>query len=221
MDAYENIVIGGFIFALGLRLGSLQNSSYDSVAIQLTQQTPLDKTFADLLITNSNFLRIVEFKRKSNRGNQKERTKHASLKMSLNDMKEDLDCFLNLHWYAESEFSKHNSQLSLVPYLEYPSLATRKIKPLTMHEFIEDIVSPTSFVPEELISRYVAILRGLSVNGDGGSDATGYLIVTRDAEGKIGLATVTKFEDLYVSREMLLQNEIKMEPRYNGPSLGR
>lgn len=60
LDVYENVVIGQFLFGLGVKMGS-RNS--DATSVSLFQQTPSDASVGDVLVKNPGVVRVIEFKR--------------------------------------------------------------------------------------------------------------------------------------------------------------
>ena len=74
MPIYENLVIGSFLYALGLRVGASRlDCLAPDFAVHLTQQTPLDKVFGDVMLagqtsgqTGQKSVALLEFKRDAN-----------------------------------------------------------------------------------------------------------------------------------------------------------
>ena len=68
LDTYENIIVGNFLFGLGIDVG-LKNdeSATRSICANLLQQTPYDTRLCDVLLVNSRFFRLIEFKREIKR----------------------------------------------------------------------------------------------------------------------------------------------------------
>jgi hypothetical protein len=59
---YENVLVGGFILALGHRLGTAGKRA-DAFSANLLQQTPMDPIFGDLMAENELRGFLLEFKR--------------------------------------------------------------------------------------------------------------------------------------------------------------
>src|SRR5437879_6471440 len=112
MDIYENIVIGNFLFGLGTAMGlrhgvDRQIGGIDSHFVSLFQQTPLDKSFGDVLLgsKNSRIIRLIEFKRAAN-DSCKEQSKLTALLRALTTPSNNRLQLISrkIHWYVESEF---------------------------------------------------------------------------------------------------------------------
>src|SRR5437588_9875109 len=104
MDIYENIVIGTFLYNLGLEIGLRGRSALDlsTAPIQL-QQTPLDPSFGDVLIANPRVVRLIEFKRAAARV-KKEKAKLRVLRRILKSLPAEFEeLSRQVHWYVESE----------------------------------------------------------------------------------------------------------------------
>jgi len=83
MDVYENIVIGNFLFGLGVAMGRRSEAEGLPLSANLLQQTPLDKGCGDVLVQGARAMRILEFKRASN-DDFKEKAKLIHLSRALN-----------------------------------------------------------------------------------------------------------------------------------------
>lgn len=67
MKLYENVVIGNFLYGLGVSIGGRLKSGYLPGAVSLLQQTPEDKALGDVLLDFPGTLRLIEFKAQANR----------------------------------------------------------------------------------------------------------------------------------------------------------
>jgi hypothetical protein len=92
MPIYENLVIGSFLYALGLRVGASRlDCLAPDFAVHLTQQTPLDKVLGDVMLagqtsgqTGQKSVALLEFKREASReGRWKERSKLLKIEAFL------------------------------------------------------------------------------------------------------------------------------------------
>jgi hypothetical protein len=82
-DTYENLILGNFLFGLGLELGlNQEHAPVPSTLVNLHQQTNLDTRLCDVLILNSRFFRMFEFKRTAN-DREKEKSKVIQLSRAL------------------------------------------------------------------------------------------------------------------------------------------
>lgn len=62
LTLYENIVIGNYLFDLGVRMAKLR-PTLPLVSVNLLQQTPADRLLGDVLLANAGVCRLIEFKR--------------------------------------------------------------------------------------------------------------------------------------------------------------
>ena len=85
MPIYENLVIGNFLYALGLTMGARQHDYLaPDWAVSLAQQTPLDIVLGDVVLTGPKAVALLEFKREANRdGRWKERSKLEKIEAFL------------------------------------------------------------------------------------------------------------------------------------------
>lgn len=130
IDTYENIVIGHFLLSVGVRLGlDNQNGDIPWVCSSLLQQTPLDTRLGDVLVFNSSFFRVIEFKRASNDA-AKELQKLESLSVALGvpKLKALTDVSRRIHWYVKSD-TCNSLQTWVVPYLDFPTLEASILAP--------------------------------------------------------------------------------------------
>ena len=61
LTPYENIIIGNFLYSLGLAIG--RSPRPVEACINLTQQTPLDQVLGDVMLQFPGAWRLIEFKR--------------------------------------------------------------------------------------------------------------------------------------------------------------
>jgi len=85
MPIYENLVIGNFLYALGLKMGArLHGDLAPDLAVNLLQQCPLDIVLGDVLLTGLKAVALLEFKREANwKGRWKERSKLLKIEAFL------------------------------------------------------------------------------------------------------------------------------------------
>jgi hypothetical protein len=119
-DVIEGAVISNYILALGHAMGR-QLLPFEPIAVELTQQTPLDPLLGDLVIANAKLVRLIEFKRELNRS-PKEQAKLVILKrLLLVDIDSRLESISRKnHWYVQTNFNKWQSSV-IVPYLDQES----------------------------------------------------------------------------------------------------
>lgn len=119
MDILENNVIGSFIFGLGRQVEARHGRMpCEPIGVELLQQTPLDTSLGDVLIANAKIVRLIEFKRESNR-DAKEIANFQLLCRALNSSHlSHLDAISRkIHWFVQTNFSKTQNSI-VVPYLD-------------------------------------------------------------------------------------------------------
>ena len=105
----------------------------------MLQQTPLDTRLGDVLVFNSSFFRVIEFKRASNDA-AKEHQKLESLSVALGvpKLKALTDVSRRIHWYVKSD-TRNSLQMWVVPYLDFPTLESCDPCPsMDLKTFVED-----------------------------------------------------------------------------------
>lgn len=121
LSPYENVIIGNFIYGLGLVMG--KNPRQIDSCVNLLQQTPLDKVLGDVMLQIPGAWRLIEFKRVG-ANLKKERVKLATYRGAT---RRDVDlrkASLRAHWFVETgqhiidEFDNSTFQMNVRPYLE-------------------------------------------------------------------------------------------------------
>jgi hypothetical protein len=220
MDIYENIVIGNFLYGLGVAMGSRTNNMNTApIAVNLFQQTPLDKPVGDLLVSGTCVMRILEFKRERN-DSPKEESKLIKLETSIAALKnpEMKELSRKVHWFLSTSMKGEFFNIRIVPYLDQRLKTNSGPK---MLEFINSIVdevlnSKTDKTVE--FSRYLELVansQGSPVGSSGGlitainpNGEIRYIIVEDLRELDL---TLKKVHGLYLQRqanfEALLEKE--------------
>ena len=81
LSPYENVIIGNFLYALGLAMGR-QSMPVDG-CVNLLQQTPADPALGDLMLQFPGVWRLVEFKRGG--GDEKKEDQRRSILFGRNE----------------------------------------------------------------------------------------------------------------------------------------
>jgi hypothetical protein len=195
MPIYENLVIGTFLYALGLKVGARQHDYLaPDFAVSLVQQTPLDIVLGDVLLTSQKSVALLEFKREASReGRWKERSKLLKIEASLKDPEfhELRDTSRQIHFYVETKDILDPGFSRVLPYLD---LGTDD-RGRTLEELIEDLVSHASSAPVcieacQLYLNLVCSSQGYSYHASPG------LLVGVGAGGRIAFASVDDIRDL-------------------------
>lgn len=176
MKIYENVVIGNFLYILGLFDGAgIGPSARTRRAVSLLQQTPLDKSIADVLVQSPSSIFIIEFKRKG-ASEKKEDSKKDNLQIALKDLPELTQFSKEIHWYVKSEVVAEQLTLEIVPYLG----TAEDISLTSLEDFVEKLVD-RRVTPHHLSAseKYLRTLRLASkiAKGKGKGEASSGTIV--------------------------------------------
>lgn len=227
LDIYENIFIGNFIYLLGLRIG-MNIQFCDSprevpACVNLLQQTPLDKSFSDMLASFEGISFLIEFKKKSG-DVKKEKKKRNQLWQSIKDNDEMNRISRLAHWFVQVDVLK-NGELNtgVVPYLDLDNsdLATTEsfdeflekiVKKIFKYSKADDVVNVG--VSGAAMSRYLKCVREIFNAGSGGTSKQhklGGLIINVSPTGGLSyavLADITRSLDLShkAMRDICLDN---------------
>lgn len=195
MDIYENIIIGNFLFGLGVAVGAKsQVTKSPPISVNLLQQTPLDKQAGDVLLRGACSMRLLEFKRLQNDyGKEISKLRHLEAALSNQSMADLISTSRKVHWFVESNNLKSKFEVNIRPYLD---LENPKIEGPSLNKFIAEFVDEgfSAHVSDEKnFSRYLTLLSLCQGTPNG---ASGGLIVVVDAEGIFHYAVVEDLREL-------------------------
>jgi hypothetical protein len=123
LKLYENIVIGNYLFDLGVRMAKLR-PNLPLISVNLLQQTPADRLLGDVLLANAGTCRLIEFKR-AGKLTRKEMRKLAVLRDGLEksgSREEAEELSRQIHWYVEIREPRVIGQAVVTracPYLDF------------------------------------------------------------------------------------------------------
>jgi hypothetical protein len=216
MDIYENIVIGNFLFQLGLQMG--KEEEVVPICVTQTQQTPYDGRLSDVFITNSHFVRVLEFKRTTNNSKKEEqklRQLQSALRAKSNPALEQIS--RQIHLYVESQMVASSEEIDLrvraVPYLDFASRAEGEWAQL--QEFVQDTAnaargSTLNSQESTDCKNYVDLLLKTPELSAGSSGA---LIIWRTDSGCIRQLVVSSLHDLNLTFRQLIQQDRDLQRR--------
>jgi hypothetical protein len=175
MDLYENTLIGAFLYGLGVEVGSKAAKTPVIASIDLLQQTPLDRSLADVLIAAPRLFRLYEFKRVQN-ASSKEREKQTGLVTFLEGhpaRTELLATSRAIHHHVQigyaGELPDGSPTLSVSPYIGGPW--TNTTLPLLCEDTARLMREPPVAPTPQACARYLAALvktQGAIKRGSGG-----------------------------------------------------
>lgn len=204
MDIYENVVIGSFLYALGLEIGLIAGQPA-SMSVNLLQQTPLDKPLADVALANMAFFRLIEFKRAVNRSS-KEPDKRSALIAALTqpESRRHLRISREIHWYVETG-ERGEWAAAAVPYIDFG----RTVGQLDFLGFIQvtaraAVGQPLNADEVTACKAYLRFVAALTMGHD--DDDTGYILITGGGGEPLSYAPLRSLRDLLLSPRELLAN---------------
>jgi hypothetical protein len=213
---YENIVIGNFLFALGLKLGARQRVSLASdLAVHQPQQTPLDRVLGDVLLTGLKLVALLEFKRAAAKIT-KERSKLRKINRFLKfpEHRELTQTSREIHLYVETQDKLEEGILKsrVMPYLDLDLRTNDQDR--TLEKLIDELAlaaTSGSNLPEMQIEKYqnylhlVCDCQGLSYNPSPG------LLVGVRGDGQIAFAEVPDIRDLRATNQNIQRYQLTMD----------
>lgn len=159
MKVYENIIIGNFLYALGVSIGKATSNVTQFSSINLLQQTPDDPLLGDLLVEYPGVVKLIEFKNKKCK-KSKEKDRIRQLKIALNNDREMLEISNAVHWYIETDPLEKICFNRIVPYLN----AFENQGSHTLESFLqfvtEEVVNHGGKDSKERIKAYLQIVAG-------------------------------------------------------------
>lgn len=224
MKLYENVIIGNFLYGLGLDIGikiglNEETETLPSI-VNLLQQTPADKELGDMLLEFPGIIRILEFKNAKN-PSKKEEKRVEKLEKALKDDERMQYVSRNIHWYIETEPFEKICANKIVPYLD---AYNGTIGMDTLESFIKNISSevnnPISEITHEEQKHYLSLI---STCQGSGAIGTGGLIVSVSKEG-ISYVEFSQIEQLQLQHndfkkeiqqkcESIMQSEYELEKK--------
>ena len=121
LSPFENIIIGNFLFGLGLVMGNKPRQV--DACVNLLQQTPLDKVLGDVMLQFPGSWRLIEFKRRG-ANLKKEKVKLATYRGATSRDRELRAASMRAHWFVESgeflvnQLDNQEFQIKVRPYLD-------------------------------------------------------------------------------------------------------
>jgi hypothetical protein len=198
VDVQENIVINGFLSGFWYALGTRGLHPFELIGVEQLQQTSLDTVLGDLLIANTRFVRLIEFKRELNK-DPKERVKLSRLKAVLDSGLESIS--REIHWYVLTNFNKSQSSV-VVPYLDLEAPASNR----DLAQFVEETVNALAGpgMNEDNLRVYIQVLGQCSGSGRI-PRTTGGLLFTVSHQGKPIYVPIRDVQELAMTPRLILE----------------
>jgi len=204
LKIYENVVIGNFLYTLGLELG-LQRV-YKPSMINLLQQTPCDKYLGDMLLEYPGVIRLFEFKNKAS-SLKKEKDKLRQIEICLNGEDDMIEVSRGIHWYIETEPKEDYVKNRIVPYLDAfdTQVIGDKSIEIFIEEMVQEIIDPSYTIDYLSSQKYLDLIKASQGNSKGAG--TGGVIINITDHG-IRYVQVSDFSQLRLQhKEYVLEIE--------------
>lgn len=201
MDPYENIVIGNFLYSLGLIVGQLTGGEVRPMCVNLLQQSPMDRPLGDVLIENAGVTRLIEFKREQN-DSVKEETKRLMLERALGGNVRLQSVSREIHWYIETSEKVESLVSRVVPYLDF---SDSKAAATTLEQFTDwsGRAAVMRTIDDQTHVAYKHYLELLAYSHGGLQGASGGLVVTYNKDIGIRYILLTDIRDLLLSHRLV------------------
>ena len=211
MPIYENLVIGNFLFALGLKIGA-RGADYviPDLSVHLMQQTPLDIVLGDVLLAGPRSVALLEFKRSADR-RSKERGKLVALEAQLrqSQFRALRVTSRHMHFFVETSDALGEGFSRVLPYLDFLTDGEGS----SLEQLIDDLAYRARSVPVlaemqiEACQRYLALVcacQGRSYRASPG------LLVGVGGDGRIAFAPLDDIRDLRTTLVAIRAHEIAL-----------
>jgi hypothetical protein len=201
---YENVVIGNFLYGLGVSVGARLGGNVLPASVNLLQQTPEDKALGDVLLSFPGTLRLIEFKSAANRSD-KEQARFRKLSHALTCKKALTTLSHRIHWYVETTPDVQTGvKTYFSSYLSALSLPARQTVPLNLERFIRQtarsiFAGHTDEENPEAVSDYLKLVRWCQ--GVDEASSAGALIVVCDGRGNLRYAELKNIMELSMTHE--------------------
>lgn len=209
---YENILIGNFLYGLGLAMGAGGSEQRIPACISLLQQTPLDPLLGDALIEFPGTVRLFEFKRHGVEPVM-EFEKADFLRVALEDEPALFELSKRIHWFVQGgDMPDLDEQVMHVyPYLD---LATGKAGgKMSLGRMVEALVQEVlqgqaEPVAPALLSSYLAFVAKFHT----GAATGGGLLVHIDQTGRLRYAPLNDIRELALQQSRYIEKHRQLAP---------
>lgn len=159
LSPYENIIIGNFLYGLGLAMG--RKPERVDACVTLAQQTPLDAVLGDVMLQFTGAWRLIEFKRVG-ADLSKELVKLHMFRGATSKNRNLQKASLRAHWFVET--GQHvidaldNSEFKMLvrPYLELESHGGISLEEFT-RQVADDAHAPE--IPTKDFDLYLRLIK--------------------------------------------------------------
>ena len=201
-DPLENIVIGNFLYGLGLSMGQRAGTRAPTGCVNLLQQTPMDRPLGDVYIRFPGAVRLFEFKRAS-ADKTKESRKLFVLQAALKRRPDLRKLSQGLHWYVETKADRPEFHFGARPYLD---MHERKEPELdfaaSVKEVVDQALSSGPVADMALVQEYLDAVARFA--GKKGGTSSGMLVAI-DQAGGIRWVAVDDVRDLRSTPRQLIR----------------
>lgn len=204
VEPHENVLIGNFLYMLGLMIGARSGGHIPPGCVNLLQQTPNDKLIGDILAEFDGAVRVIEFKR-STADRTKEISKLTLLETGLTTRPHLRSTSEEIHWYIETTKPTSvdiNTRVRPYLHLRTPSHKASTVLLSFICDFVTDIFNdePLDQANRKLIKEYLDLLP--KVNGSKTTSAGGLIVSASKGLG-IQYLAARDFRELGLTLEAL------------------
>lgn len=207
MGHYENTFIGSFLYGLGIEIGATSVDHPLVSGVDLLQQTPLDRSLADLLIKAPDYVSIIEFKRCENR-DEKEANKRSWLKRMISASEEAHQRIAAIsramHIQIDIKTATSDLVISRRPYIDDDSAAVRESLPEICRWFAAEMRQAPAQPTAAERAFYLEFLK--LVNGEGSSaSGGGSVLILAGQSGFLRHVIVDDLRDFYRTPRQIVE----------------
>lgn len=208
-NPYENVIIGNFIYSLGLAMGR-QARPVDG-CVNLLQQTPADPALGDVVLQFPGVWRLIEFKRYGGDDEKEQVKREMFLAATAPDGRAHLHrVSRQVHWYLHSgpddpRDPRSSFSMRVRPYLEDETHVS-----VSMEVFVQDLVEQAGaghLTDLDELGDYMAVVKTLA--GIKRFNAGGLLVGVNG--GGIAYLPVPNFADLRGTANMLNERYVEAQ----------
>jgi hypothetical protein len=191
-DPHENILIGNFLYSLGLLVGTKVGDRELSGCVNLLQQTPLDSRLSDVQLIYPGVVRLIQFKRQTN-DSDKEAARLWLVRALIEGNAELERVSRTIHWFVESSEAPLEWRTDVRPYLYLDTAQHGVSLRLFLNRLVDAALSTQG--PEfsaDLLTEYLTAVETYA--GDEGTSSSG-LLVNVSADGTLHYVALDSIHD--------------------------
>jgi len=183
-------------------------------SVNLLQQSPVDKPLGDVLIKYPGVMRLMEFKRSTNRSG-KEPQKFATLNAALSSPKlaHLVPVSRSVHWFVASTKLGKPFAARAKPYLDYGQATPESQTTLAAFTdaLVDEALAPTRRFTPEVLASYLKCVADWQGPNDASSSG---VLVALDQTGQLRYASLDDIRDLRMTDRQMIDMQMANENAY-------